>query len=83
MLLDTLEFPLRVSPSLNPHIHIVTSTHHAPPLSSCGCPVGDLSFAGLVMVTNGLLPLPIPPPPPLKQVGPSGDDFYTAAPPPA
>ena len=35
------------------------------------------------MVTNGLLPLPMPPPPFLQQVGPSSDNSYNATPPPA
>ena len=63
MVLTTLEFPLRVSPSLNPQIH-TQHPHIVLPLSAAVVARwATYHLQAWVMVSNGLLPLPMPPPP--------------------
>ena len=67
---DTLEWPARPTPSLNPHIHVLTAEKVLPLSVAFLARWTTCHLQGWRMVTGGLLPMRMPPPPPPPPVGP-------------
>ena len=64
LVLDTLEWPTRPTPSLNPHVHILTAESVLPLSVAFLARWTTCHLQGWRMVAGGLLPIRMPPPPP-------------------
>ena len=69
LVLDTLEWPTRPTPSLNPHVHVLTAKKVLPLSVAFLARWTTCHLQGWRMVAGGLLPMRMPPPPP-PPVGP-------------